>query len=447
MRPAISRAAAALGVAVAAAPLDLRAEPPLDAFRPALDARGFVTVDGGDVLAPGDPSFGLVTSWARGLAGADDVVSPTFVAAIGLPARLQLALSLPFGIASIDGGGIQGVGDAGIVAKAGLVERGRWLVAAAAGATLPTATHAGFGAGAAGGSARAIVERRAGRWRLAGNGGIGARAGGRALPVGAAAAWAITPARLDVIGEVGASIPLDGAPAPVEATVGLRVRLAEASHFTIGAGTALGGDGPDLRAFAAILFEPRRPVVRRVEVPDPPAVAVVPPPPAPPADEPEAPLDSDGDTFFDHEDLCPDDAEDFDGVEDEDGCSEPGERVAYTGGELELYEEIFFELDSAVIEERSHAILRAIARSLAGNADILRVEIGGHTDARGSAAYNRALSQRRADAVRDFLIAEGVAGERLDAVGYGEDVPKQAGRGEAVWAVNRRVELLIRERR
>src|SRR5206468_9285528 len=111
---------------------------PLDAFRPAVDSRGFVTVDGAAVLDRGQPSFGLVTTWARGLlsldgGGAhysiDDVVSPTLIGAIGLGARLELGASLPLGVVSGDrdpdaAAGMQrfaiarqGLGDVALTAK------------------------------------------------------------------------------------------------------------------------------------------------------------------------------------------------------------------------------------------------------------------------------------------------------------------------------------------
>ena len=100
-----------------------------------------------------------------------------------------------------------------------------------------------------------------------------------------------------------------------------------------------------------------------------------------------------------------------------------------------------------MIAEESHDILRVIAKTLLANPSLRRIEIGGHTDARGGAAYNRDLSRRRAEAVRAFLIDDGgVAANRLSAAGYGEDRPKVKGRGESAWQANRRVELVIVER-
>src|SRR5688572_326744 len=117
----------------------------LSAFRPAIDSRGYITVDGADALESGEVSLGLVTTWARGLLRLDgggatydveDVVTPTLIAAYGLPLGLELGLSLPFGVVSgtrtpIDDNGTpmdpydddrrrlaeQGLGDVGVHAK------------------------------------------------------------------------------------------------------------------------------------------------------------------------------------------------------------------------------------------------------------------------------------------------------------------------------------------
>jgi outer membrane protein OmpA-like peptidoglycan-associated protein len=73
------------------------------------------------------------------------------------------------------------------------------------------------------------------------------------------------------------------------------------------------------------------------------------------------------------------------------------------------------------------------------------IQINGYADARGSEAYNRKLSQRRAETVRDYLIAQGIAPERITLSAYGEGHPAAVGEGEAVWRQNRRVELIIAE--
>ena len=71
------------------------------------------------------------------------------------------------------------------------------------------------------------------------------------------------------------------------------------------------------------------------------------------------------------------------------------------------------------------------------------VEIAGHTDSDGDAEYNQDLSDRRANAVRDYLISRGVSGSRLSAAGYGESQPVADNATVEGKAQNRRVELRI----
>lgn len=113
---------------------------------------------------------------------------------------------------------------------------------------------------------------------------------------------------------------------------------------------------------------------------------------------------------------------------------------------LELSDKIYFELDSSVIDAVSHALLDAVAQALTDNADVLLVRIEGHTDSRGAEDYNQALSERRTASVRDYLVAKGVAADRLAVVGLGETKPVDTADTEAAWESNRRVEFLIEKR-
>jgi OOP family OmpA-OmpF porin len=71
------------------------------------------------------------------------------------------------------------------------------------------------------------------------------------------------------------------------------------------------------------------------------------------------------------------------------------------------------------------------------------VEVAGHTDSVGPDAYNQKLSQRRADAVKQVLVKDGVAANRVTSVGYGESRPVADNATEAGRAVNRRVEAAV----
>lgn len=99
-----------------------------------------------------------------------------------------------------------------------------------------------------------------------------------------------------------------------------------------------------------------------------------------------------------------------------------------------------FANDSAQLTPASTTILDEVAASLVKRTDV-RAEIGGHTDDRGAADYNRSLSQRRAESVRSYLVSKGVDPSRLSARGYGEDNPIADNKTTKGRAENRRVEL------
>ncbi len=107
---------------------------------------------------------------------------------------------------------------------------------------------------------------------------------------------------------------------------------------------------------------------------------------------------------------------------------------------------IAFANNTARILPDSRKVLDSVAATLETHLDIARLEIGVHTDSRGSGAYNERISQQRADAVARYLKGKGLPGERLEAVGYGEQRPIASNRTAAGRAKNRRVELVVRKR-
>lgn len=176
---------------------------------------------------------------------------------------------------------------------------------------------------------------------------------------------------------------------------------------------------------------------------DPVPVQVAEPEPEP---GPEAPRDSDGDGLLDPDDACPFDAEDPDGFQDDDGCPDEGpSRVVVTSTALEIDDRIFFALGRAVIQPQSFPILEELAKVILEHPHIERIAVEGHTDDVGSDVVNLRLSQRRAEAVRDFLVAKGVDPSRLEAVGFGESRPIDTNRTDSGRARNRRVEFTILE--
>ena len=99
-----------------------------------------------------------------------------------------------------------------------------------------------------------------------------------------------------------------------------------------------------------------------------------------------------------------------------------------------------FRFDSAVLTPESHRVLDIVAASLRA-APGLVVEIGGHASSEGHIAYNMDLSLRRASAVRNYLIQQGVAADHLYATGYGELQPLASNEVKPGREINRRVEL------
>ena len=99
----------------------------------------------------------------------------------------------------------------------------------------------------------------------------------------------------------------------------------------------------------------------------------------------------------------------------------------------------YFEFDSSSLTEDARAQVDAHVQALLGNNDSVRLE--GHTDERGTREYNLALGERRANAVRDYMVANGVPSYRIETISYGEENPVAYGSGESNWQQNRRVEL------
>jgi outer membrane protein OmpA-like peptidoglycan-associated protein len=183
--------------------------------------------------------------------------------------------------------------------------------------------------------------------------------------------------------------------------------------------------------------------------------------------------DNDGDRIPDDRDRCPNEREDADGWEDEDGCPDPdndgdgipddrdacrSEPETVNGYQdhdgcpdelerelTEIAERIFFDTAVARIRSRARPALLRVVQFMNEHPEISRVRIDGHADVRGSEQYNLDLSHRRALAVRDFLVQQGIAPSRLEVAAYGESAPEVHGDDEGVHATNRRVQFTVME--
>lgn len=107
-----------------------------------------------------------------------------------------------------------------------------------------------------------------------------------------------------------------------------------------------------------------------------------------------------------------------------------------------LKESIFFEFDKATLTSESQDILAINSQWLRSNPDVL-ITIEGHCDERGTNGYNLALGDRRAEAVKTFLLDLGIHQSRMTTISYGEERPFASGHNEAAWAENRRAHFTI----
>lgn len=185
-------------------------------------------------------------------------------------------------------------------------------------------------------------------------------------------------------------------------------------------------------------------------------------------------VDNDLDTFLDAADKCPFEPEDPDGYEDSDGCPDldndkdavpdvqdqcpnevgsptqqpigcPGNGlVIVTDCEVKITQQIHFEFNKDKIRPESFPVLDAVVDALKRNPAI-KIEVQGHTDNKGAAAYNKNLSNRRAASVMKYLSTHGIDAARLASHGYGFERPLVDNSTEQNRALNRRVQFVRTE--
>ena len=102
---------------------------------------------------------------------------------------------------------------------------------------------------------------------------------------------------------------------------------------------------------------------------------------------------------------------------------------------------IYFDYDSSTLSDDSRSALQSFFNAVQ-NRNNVRIRIEGNCDERGTAEYNLALGQRRAEAAKRYLVDLGLAGSRITTVSNGKEKPKAKGHDEAAWRENRRDDLL-----
>ena len=124
---------------------------------------------------------------------------------------------------------------------------------------------------------------------------------------------------------------------------------------------------------------------------------------------------------------------------DANGMNGAGQAVPGTSADLvqNVGDRVFFGFDSSTLTPEARAILDKQAEWL-GKYGSVKVTIEGHADERGTREYNLALGERRATAVRTYLVSKGVPADRIATISYGKERPEALGSTEESWARNRR---------
>jgi outer membrane protein OmpA-like peptidoglycan-associated protein len=164
------------------------------------------------------------------------------------------------------------------------------------------------------------------------------------------------------------------------------------------------------------------------------------------SDDPErngCPGDTDGDGIFDDKDACPREKGKPDPDPTKNGCPT---LVRVTEKEIVILQQVQFKTGSDQILPESDELLEQVAGVFREHPEITKVEIQGHTDNRGGAAFNQKLSERRAKSVVKWMVTRGeIAPERLEAKGYGMDQPLAENSTPEGRQMNRRVQFKIVE--
>lgn len=161
------------------------------------------------------------------------------------------------------------------------------------------------------------------------------------------------------------------------------------------------------------------------------------------ADEDGCPeKDNDGDGLDDAMDKCPDQEETINGNADDDGCPDAGDSaIALTPSAVELLETIEFK--GSELKPSASRVLGQVAATLKIHPEILRIKISVHVNPAGKEAKEKALTEERAMAIREWLIKAGISADRVSGAGMGGTKPLVKGKKSPI---NERVEIIILER-
>jgi hypothetical protein len=276
---------------------------------------------------------------------------------------------------------------------------------------------------------------------------------GSELPLGFGVAYALAPQRFDVVGEVFGAVPLGAHQSyqPLEALAGVKLYLARNSFLTLGAGRGLLADrdgNPALRAFIGIVFEP--------SVGDRDGDGI--------KDDldrcPDAPEDFDGwededgcpdpdndhDGIPDEKDKCPNEPETINGFQDDDGCPDKGDStIVLSPDRIETLDPIQF--NGLKLTRQSIPFIEQVGATLRAHPEIIRLRVTVHVQPTRDQDADQTRSEKRAQAIRDWLVQWGIAPTRLEARGFGGTKPLVPPDQRGAAKVNDRLELIILERK
>ncbi|MDB4955718.1 MAG: putative internalin [Myxococcales bacterium] len=157
-------------------------------------------------------------------------------------------------------------------------------------------------------------------------------------------------------------------------------------------------------------------------------------------------LDNDKDGILDADDKCINQPETINGIKDDDGCPDAGDSLVISSPDrLDLLEPVRFT--GFAIDNKSVNVLGQLAATLRARADIVRIRITTHVQPTNQPDRDQGVTDRRAEAVRAWLVKWGIAASRLEIRGFGGTKPLVAPREKGSAQINNRLELIVLERK